>query len=89
MVKVLQSQGLLLKEYLKKPLAKREEMVSRVDLVKQLKEKNPNLNNSEIETIIEIFSKCIVDGLKQGELLSLEVLVLLYRKNKRKLFRET
>ena len=40
--------------------------MSRVDLVKQLKRKNPNLNNSEIETIIEIFSKCIVDGLKQG-----------------------
>ena len=40
--------------------------MSRVDLVKQLKRKNPNLNNSEIETIIEIFCKCIVDGLKQG-----------------------
>ena len=40
--------------------------MSRLDLVKQLKRKNPNLNNSEIETIIEIFSKCIVDGLKQG-----------------------
>ena len=40
--------------------------MSRVDLVKQLKRKNPNLNNSEIETIIEIFSKCIVDCLKQG-----------------------
>ena len=40
--------------------------MSRVDLVKQLKRKNPNLNNSEIEKIIEIFSKCIVDSLKQG-----------------------
>ncbi len=40
--------------------------MSRLDLVKQLKRKNPNLNNSEIEKIIEIFSKCIVDSLKQG-----------------------
>jgi len=40
--------------------------LSRLDLVKQLKRKNPNLNNSEIEKIIEIFSKCIVDSLKQG-----------------------
>ncbi len=40
--------------------------MSRQELAKQLKRKNPNLNNSEIEIIIDTFSKCIIEGLKQG-----------------------
>ena len=38
--------------------------MSRSRLIKQLKEKNPKLNNSELEEIIDIFSKSISDALK-------------------------
>ncbi len=40
--------------------------MSRSKLIKQLKEKNPKLNNSEIEEIIDIFSISISDALKGG-----------------------
>ena len=40
--------------------------MSRKKLIKQLKEKNSHLNQSEIETIIDIFSKNISNSLKKG-----------------------
>tara|TARA_B100001057_G_scaffold444168_1_gene480897 strand:- start:3277 stop:3558 length:282 start_codon:yes stop_codon:yes gene_type:complete len=40
--------------------------LSRKKLIKQLKEKNPRLNQSEIETVIDVFSKSISSALKNG-----------------------
>ena len=40
--------------------------MSRLKLIKQLKEKNPQLYQSEIETVIDTFSKCISRSLKAG-----------------------
>ena len=40
--------------------------MSREKLKKQLKKKNPKLNNSEIENIIDIFSSSIVKALNKG-----------------------
>tara|TARA_B100001121_G_scaffold175853_1_gene153428 strand:+ start:299 stop:580 length:282 start_codon:yes stop_codon:yes gene_type:complete len=40
--------------------------LSREKLKKQLKEKNPKLNNSEIEKVLDIFSTSIVEALKNG-----------------------
>ena len=41
--------------------------MSRKKLIKQLKEKNPQLNQSESEEVLDIFSQSIADGLKQGK----------------------
>tara|TARA_X000000950_G_scaffold250524_1_gene311262 strand:+ start:38 stop:319 length:282 start_codon:yes stop_codon:yes gene_type:complete len=38
--------------------------LSRTELIKQLKEKNPQLNKSELQAIIDIFLKSISDALK-------------------------
>ena len=40
--------------------------MSRKKLIKQLKEKNPKLNNSELEFILDVFSKNIIQALKKG-----------------------
>ncbi len=40
--------------------------MSRRRIIKQLKEKNSNLNHQEIENLIDIFSKSISDYLKKG-----------------------
>tara|TARA_X000000950_G_scaffold280315_1_gene374704 strand:- start:1729 stop:2010 length:282 start_codon:yes stop_codon:yes gene_type:complete len=40
--------------------------LSRKKLIKQLKEKNPRLNQSEIENVIDVFSKSISSALKNG-----------------------
>ena len=40
--------------------------MSRIKLINQLKKKNPRLNHSEIETIIDVFSKSISEALKNG-----------------------
>ena len=40
--------------------------MSREKLIKQLKEKNSNLNQSEIETVINTFSQNITRTLKKG-----------------------
>ena len=45
--------------------------MSHTKLIKQLKEKNPQLNQSEIENIINIFLDSISDTLKNGN--SLEI----------------
>ena len=41
--------------------------MSRTDLIKQLKIKNPNLNYSEIETAVDNFSNSILNALKKGQ----------------------
>ena len=38
--------------------------MSRTKLIKQLKEKNPQLSKSELEAIIDVFSKSISNALK-------------------------
>ena len=40
--------------------------MSRQELVNQLKRKNPNLSKIEIEIVIDTFSECILESLKQG-----------------------
>ena len=40
--------------------------MSRKKLITQLKEKNPKLNQSELETVIDIFSESISDALRNG-----------------------
>ena len=41
--------------------------MSRPELIKQLKKKNPKLNHSELEIVIDIFSKDIERALKYGK----------------------
>ena len=41
--------------------------MSRQKLIKQLKEENPKLNKSELETVIDVFSKSIANALKKGD----------------------
>ena len=38
--------------------------MSRIELIKQLKEKNPQLSKSELEAIVDVFSKSISNALK-------------------------
>ena len=40
--------------------------MSRKKLITQLKEKNPKLNQSELETVIDIFSESISNALRNG-----------------------
>ena len=40
--------------------------MSRKKLIKQLKKKNPQLNQSELEKILDVFSKCVLEALKKG-----------------------
>ena len=41
--------------------------MSRQKLIRQLKEKYPRLNQSELESIIDIFSESISNALKKGK----------------------
>ncbi len=41
--------------------------MSRRRLIKQLKEKNPHLNQIELETVIDVFSQSISSALKKGK----------------------
>ena len=43
----------------------------RHSLIKNLKKKNPSLNNKEIEEIINSFCETIINGLKQGQKIEL------------------
>ena len=45
--------------------------MSRQKLIKQLREKNPKINQSECETIIDTFSHLISKGLRQGRSIEL------------------
>ena len=54
--------------------------MSREKLIKQLKEKNSHLSQSEIETIIKIFSQNILKSLKGGNSVEIRGLGRLYTK---------
>tara|TARA_X000001036_G_C20457918_1_gene716189 strand:- start:395 stop:676 length:282 start_codon:yes stop_codon:yes gene_type:complete len=54
--------------------------LSRKKLIKQLKEKNSHLNQSEIETIIDIFSKNISNSLEKGNSIEIRGLGRFYVK---------
>lgn len=45
--------------------------MSRSKLIKQLKKKNPKLNQLELETIINIFSRNISSALKKGNIVEI------------------
>jgi integration host factor subunit beta len=45
--------------------------LSRAELIKYLKQKNPQLNKSELENVIDIFIKKIVKALSDGERIEL------------------
>lgn len=40
--------------------------MSRQKLIQKLREKNPQLNRSELEAVLDVFSKSISDALKNG-----------------------
>ncbi len=40
--------------------------MSRKQLIKQLRKQNPQLNQSELETVLDVFSTSISEGLKKG-----------------------
>ena len=40
--------------------------MSRKKLIKQLKEKNPQLNLNELESVLNIFTESIINALKEG-----------------------
>tara|TARA_E500000178_G_scaffold329378_1_gene360259 strand:+ start:37 stop:318 length:282 start_codon:yes stop_codon:yes gene_type:complete len=41
--------------------------LSRKKLIKKLKEKNPQLNQAELETVIDVFTDSISNALKNGQ----------------------
>tara|TARA_B100000902_G_scaffold301433_1_gene289197 strand:- start:124 stop:405 length:282 start_codon:yes stop_codon:yes gene_type:complete len=45
--------------------------LSRTKLIKQLKEKNPELNQSQLESIIDVFSDIIANALKKGKVVEI------------------
>ena len=45
--------------------------MSRKELIKQLKKVNPQLNQLELETVIDVFPKSISDALQKGETLEI------------------
>tara|TARA_A100001011_G_scaffold235986_1_gene243972 strand:- start:414 stop:695 length:282 start_codon:yes stop_codon:yes gene_type:complete len=45
--------------------------LSRTKLIKQLKEKNPSLNQSELKTIIDTFSESISNAIKKGDIVEI------------------
>ena len=45
--------------------------MSRSKIIKQLKKKNPKLNQLELETIINIFSRSISSALKKGNIVEI------------------
>ena len=54
--------------------------MSRTKLIKQLKEKNPKLNQSELKIIIDVFSECITKALKKGDIVEIRGLGRWYPK---------
>ena len=50
--------------------------MSRPKLIKKLKDKNPELNQSDLEEILDIFSESIENALMEEKKLNLEDLVL-------------
>ena len=54
--------------------------MSREKLIKQLKEKNPRLNQSELKIIIDVFSESISKALKKGDIVEIRGLGRWYPK---------
>ena len=54
--------------------------MSRTKLIKQLKEKNPKLNQSELKIIIDVFSESISKALKKGDIVEIRGLGRWYPK---------
>ena len=54
--------------------------MSRTKLIKQLKEKNPRLNQSELKIIIDVFSESITKALKKGDIVEIRGLGRWYPK---------
>tara|TARA_B100001559_G_scaffold167357_1_gene140325 strand:- start:341 stop:622 length:282 start_codon:yes stop_codon:yes gene_type:complete len=54
--------------------------LSRTKLIKQLKEKNPKLNQSELKIIIDVFSESITKALKKGDIVEIRGLGRWYPK---------
>ncbi len=54
--------------------------MSRKKLIKQLKDKNPTFNQSELENIIDVFSYSILNALKKGSSVEIRGLGRLYIK---------
>tara|TARA_A100001015_G_scaffold16384_1_gene19149 strand:- start:6 stop:287 length:282 start_codon:yes stop_codon:yes gene_type:complete len=54
--------------------------LSRTKLIKQLKEKNPRLNQSELKIIIDVFSESISKALKKGDIVEIRGLGRWYPK---------
>ena len=54
--------------------------MSREKLIKKLKEKNPQLSQSEIEAVINIFSQNVIRSLKNGNPIEIRGLGRLYTK---------
>jgi len=57
--------------------------LSRKELIKQLKKKNPKLNKADIENIINIFSESISSALEQGKSVEIKNLGRFYIKKLR------
>ena len=56
-------------------------------LIKQLKEKNPNLNQQELETVIDVFSESILNSLKEGKDVEIRGFGRWYRKKLKENFK--
>ena len=54
--------------------------MSRTKLIKQLKEKNPRLNQSELKIIIDVFSESITKALQKGDIVEIRGLGRWYPK---------
>ncbi len=61
--------------------------MSRQKLIKQLKEKNPKLNQKELETIVDVFSENILNSLKKGKNVEIRGFGRLYRKRLKENFK--
>ena len=61
--------------------------MSREKLIKQLKEKNPKLNQKELETIVDVFSENILNSLKKGKNVEIRGFGRLYRKRLKENFK--
>ncbi len=56
-------------------------------LIKQLKEKNPQLNNSELETALKIFTESISNAIKIGKIVEIRGLGRWYSKKLKENFK--
>ena len=55
--------------------------MSRPDIIKKLKKKNPELSKSDLESVIDIFSQSIETALKDNQNIELRGFELLYKKD--------